>query len=125
MLPRYPTPNRVAYSTLETRSSQCRPCGLPLLFRSGRAPFVEEARARGELYISQAYDLYSKENHEAWRQLFARIRPKWERYANPHFLDGVAALDLPNDHIPRLSEINRRLEPLTGFQAKAVSGYVP
>jgi phenylalanine-4-hydroxylase len=92
---------------------------------TGRAPFVEEARARGELYISQVYDLYSQENHEAWKQLFARIRPKWERYANPNFLGGVAALDLPNDHIPRLSEINRRLEPLTGFQAKAVSGYVP
>jgi len=24
-----------------------------------------------------------------------------------------------------LDEVNRRLEPLTGFQAKAVSGYVP
>src|ERR1035441_4251899 len=92
---------------------------------TGRAPFVEEARARGELYITQTYDLYSQDNHEVWRQLFARIRPKWERYANPHFLRGVAALDLPNDRIPRLSEINRRLEPLTGFQAKAVSGDVP
>src|SRR5207302_2673050 len=27
--------------------------------------------------------------------------------------------------IPRLSEINHKLKPLTGFQAKAVSGYVP
>ena len=89
---------------------------------TGRAPFVEEARARGELYISQVYDLYSQENHEAWEQLFARIRPKWERYANASFLRGVVALDLPNDHIPRLSE---SLEPLTGFQGKAVSGYVP
>src|ERR1039457_1565334 len=85
---------------------------------TGRAPFVEEARARGELYISQVYDLYSQENHEAWKQLFARIRPKWERYANASFLRGVVALDLPNDHIPRLSEINRRLEPLTGFQSE-------
>ena len=31
----------------------------------------------------------------------------------------------PADRIPRLSEINRRLQPLTGFQAKPVSGYVP
>ena len=53
---------------------------------TGHAPFVEEARSRGELYITQAYELYSEENHEAWRQLFARIQPKWERYANPHFL---------------------------------------
>jgi len=92
---------------------------------TGHAPFVEEARNRGELYISQPYDQYSEENHEAWRRLFARIRPRWEQYANPFFLRGVEALHLPADHIPRLSEINRRLQPLTGFQAKPVSGYVP
>jgi len=92
---------------------------------TGHAPFVEEARNRGELYISQPYDQYSEENHEAWRRLFARIRPRWEQYANPFFLRGVEALHLPADRIPRLSEINRRLQPLTGFQAKPVSGYVP
>jgi phenylalanine-4-hydroxylase len=92
---------------------------------TGHAPFVEEARTRGELYITQPYELYSKENHEAWRALYSRIRPRWERYANDHFLKGVEALHLPSDRIPRLDEINRRLQPLTGFQAKAVSGYVP
>jgi phenylalanine-4-hydroxylase len=92
---------------------------------TGNAPFVEQARSRGELYITQAYELYSEENHEVWRQLYARIQHNWERYANPQFLSGVRALDLPHDRIPRLSAINRRLEPLTGFQAKPVSGYVP
>src|SRR5215471_4973862 len=92
---------------------------------TGNAPFVEEARTRGELYITQAYELYSQENHEAWRALYSRIRPKWERYANDHFLKGIEALQLPSGRIPRLEEINRRLAPLTGFQAKAVSGYVP
>lgn len=92
---------------------------------TGHAPFVEQARNRGDLYISQAYELYSEENHESWRRLFARIQPRWERYANDHFLKGVAALDLPDDHVPRLSEVNQRLQPLTGFQARPVSGYVP
>lgn len=92
---------------------------------TGHAPFVEEARMRGELYIHQPYEQYSEENQEAWRKLYARIQPRWERYANDHFLHGVEALQLPADHIPHLAEINRRLQPLTGFQAKAVSGYVP
>jgi phenylalanine-4-hydroxylase len=92
---------------------------------TGHAPFVEEARDRGELYISQPYELYSDENHEAWRQLYRRIRPRWERFANEHFLKGIEALNLPGDRIPRLTDINLRLEPLTGFQAKPVSGYVP
>jgi phenylalanine-4-hydroxylase len=92
---------------------------------TGKAPFVEEARNRGELYITQAYDLYSEENHEAWRRLYHRIQPRWERYANDHFLRGVESLHLPSDRVPRLDDVNRRLQPLTGFQAKPVSGYVP
>ena len=92
---------------------------------TGHAPFVEAARTRGELYIHQAYEQYSEENQEAWRKLYARIQPRWERYANDHFRAGIEALRLPPDRIPRLSEINQRLQPLTGFQAKAVSGYVP
>jgi phenylalanine-4-hydroxylase len=92
---------------------------------TGRAPFVEEARHRGELYITQAYDLYSEENHEAWRRLYDRIHSRWERNANDHFLRGIEALHLPSDRVPKLSEINQRLQPLTGFQAKPVSGYVP
>ena len=96
-------------------------CGLT----TGRAPFVEEARTRGELFITQEYDLYSQENHEAWQKLYARMQTRWERYANDHFLRGLTALDLPHNRVPRLADINRRLQPLTGFQAKAVSGYVP
>jgi phenylalanine-4-hydroxylase len=92
---------------------------------TGHAPFVEEARTRGELYIHQAYEQYSPENQEAWRKLYARIQPRWERYANAQFLAGLEALGLPADRIPRLSDINKRLQPLTGFQAKPVSGYVP
>jgi phenylalanine-4-hydroxylase len=92
---------------------------------TGKAPFVEEARSRGQLYIEQVYELYSEENHDAWQRLCQRIRPRWERYATDEFLHGVEALALPPDRIPRLAEVNRVLQPLTGFQARAVSGYVP
>ena len=53
------------------------------------------------------------------------MRPRWERYANEHFLEGIQSLCLDPDRIPRLDDVNRFLRPLTGFQAKAVSGYVP
>lgn len=92
---------------------------------TGQAPFVEEARSRGELYIEQVYELYSEENQGSWARLYERIRPRWERYANPRFLEGIQALRLPSGCIPRLAEVNRILQPLTGFQARAVSGYVP
>lgn len=89
------------------------------------APFIETAQDRGELYIEQPYDLYSEENHEAWRKLYARMLPRWEKYANEHFLRGIANLCLDPQGVPRLDDVNRFLCPLTGFSAKAVSGYVP
>lgn len=89
------------------------------------APFIEEARAAGELYIEQPYELYSEANHEAWRQLYSRMLPRWERYANRHFREGIDNLCLDPDRVPRLADVNQFLEPLTGFRAKAVSGYVP
>ena len=51
--------------------------------------------------------------------------PSWERYANPHFLQGLQSLQLDSDHIPRISDVNKRLRPLTGFEAKPVGGYLP
>ena len=90
-----------------------------------RSPEIERAHEQGRLYIEQPYGLYSEENHEAWRRLYARMIPRWQRYANDHFLRGVHSLCLDPNRIPRLSDVNRFLCPLTGFRAKAVSGYVP
>ena len=90
-----------------------------------RAPFIEAAREHGKLYIEQPYELYSAENHEAWRQLFARMGERWQRYANPRFLQGVETLCLDPNAVPRLEDVNKFMAPRTGFKAKAVSGYVP
>ena len=90
-----------------------------------RAAFIEDAKGRGELFIHQPYEEYSDENQDTWRRLYAAIAPKWRTYAHPRFLQGVDALALNPDRIPRLEEINRFLEPLSAFKAKAVSGYVP
>jgi phenylalanine-4-hydroxylase len=90
-----------------------------------QAPFIEQARHDGQIFIQQPYELYSEENHEAWRRLYARMEPHWERYANEHFLAGIHSLCLDPLHVPKLEEVNRFLKPLTGFEAKAVSGYIP
>lgn len=68
--------------------------------------------------------LYSPDQHVTWSLLFSRLAPLWERYANPHFLNGLQRLALSPKEIPQLGEINRRLTPLTGFAARAVGGYV-
>jgi phenylalanine-4-hydroxylase len=90
-----------------------------------RAPFIEQAQAEGRLYITQPYELYSEANHDAWRRLYTRMEDRWQRYANPRFLQGIDNLCLDPRQVPKLEDVNRFLSPLTGFQAKPVSGYVP
>jgi phenylalanine-4-hydroxylase len=99
--------------------------GIPVGMTTTQAPFIEAAQARGELYITQPYELYSPENHEAWKKLYARMLPRWEKYANEHFLKGIESLCFNPDRVPLLEDVNRFLNPLTGFRAKPVSGYVP
>lgn len=96
-------------------------CGLT----TTKAPFIEKAQRKGQIFIHQPYELYSEENQEAWRKLYAMLRPKWNRFANAKFLQGITSLCLRPDRIPTLDEVNTFLQPLTGFKAKAVSGYVP
>ncbi|HZP82135.1 MAG TPA: phenylalanine 4-monooxygenase [Chthonomonadaceae bacterium] len=97
----------------------------PIGLTTTKAPFIEEARHSGLMYIHQPYELYSEENHEAWRRLYARMEERWQKYANPHFLRGISSLCLDPQRVPRLEDVNQFLCPLTGFKAKAVSGYVP
>src|ERR1700704_4108093 len=92
---------------------------------TGQSAFIEQAQHNGQLYIQQPYELYSDENHEAWRRLFSRMLPRWDRYGNEHFLKGIGSLWLDPLHVPKLEDVNSFLKPLTGFQARAVSGYIP
>src|SRR5689334_18164687 len=89
------------------------------------APFIERAQDEGRIFIRQPCELYTTENHEAWRRLYERMVPRWDRYANEHFLAGIHSLCLDPLHVPALEDVNRFLQPLTGFSARAVSGYVP
>lgn len=90
-----------------------------------KSPFIEAAQSRGELYIVQPYELYSDANHDTWRRLYERMTPRWERFANEKFLEGLVTLSLSPDRVPRLEDVNQFMMPRTGFRAKPVSGFVP
>jgi phenylalanine-4-hydroxylase len=110
------------------------PGGQPPGLTTTKAPFIEEARAHGEIYIHQPYELYSDDNQKTWARLLERMNPRWQRYANERYLDGLERLRLSRatsasdpdpTRIPALEDINRFMRPLTGFSARPVSGYVP
>ena len=98
---------------------------IPIGLTTTKSPFIERARADGDIYIQQPYQLYSDENQDTWRRLYSRMKPRWEKYANRRFLEGVNNLALDPNAVPKLEDVNNFLCPLTGFRAKAVSGYVP
>ena len=94
---------------------------MPLDLTTGQATLKHP----GGLFITQPYERYSPENHATWHALHDRLRPRWEKFANRHFLEGLDALHLDTGRIPRLENVNQFLQPLTGFEAKPVAGYVP
>src|SRR5271165_4245959 len=71
---------------------------------TSQSPFIEEARHHGQLYIHQPYELYSEENHEAWRPLYSRMVEPWLRFANPHFLRGLDSLCLDSQRVPESAD---------------------
>ncbi|HUF65148.1 MAG TPA: phenylalanine 4-monooxygenase [Gemmatimonadaceae bacterium] len=101
------------------------PKATPEGLTTNKAPFIEQAQGRGELYIHQPYELYSPANHDAWRRLYARMHDRWLKYANRRFLQGLETLCLTPEKVPKLEDVNRFMAPRTGFRAKPVSGYVP
>ncbi|HYP12413.1 MAG TPA: phenylalanine 4-monooxygenase [Bryobacteraceae bacterium] len=86
---------------------------------------IAEQLTEEQIYIEQPYHTYTEKDHESWRRLYRRIQPMWERHANDHFLSGINSLCFNPERIPRLEEVNGFLCPLTGFQARAVAGYIP
>ncbi len=68
---------------------------------------------------------YSAEEQHVWRTVQRELAPKHERYACRAFLDAKAALGLPAERVPQLSEVTAGLRGLTGFHYVPAAGIVP
>jgi len=68
---------------------------------------------------------YTEVEHEVWRTVCREIAPLHDTYACRAFRDAAAALDLPRDRVPQLSEVTAGLQRLTGFSYVPAAGIVP
>jgi phenylalanine-4-hydroxylase len=59
---------------------------------------------------------FTEEQHQIWRTLFARQRPKVEEFACKQYLEGARLLDLPADRVPSTQLLNERISPRTGWK---------
>jgi len=78
-----------------------------------------------KMIIEQRYEGYTEENQETWQILFRRQMEYLTEHASNVWLAGAKAINLREDKIPDLNEINSRLAPRTGWQSRAVPGYIP
>ena len=90
-------------------------------------------------YVTQNYERYSEENHRVWKTLYRQRWEMLEQQASNTFIAGLNAINLVSDRVPLLfgtapdpydasrevTGINEYLRPLTGWQSRAVPGYLP
>jgi phenylalanine-4-hydroxylase len=68
---------------------------------------------------------YTDVEHEVWRTVSRELEVQHRAHAARTFLDAVDTLALPRDHIPQLTDVSRRLAPVTGFRYQPVAGLAP
>lgn len=76
------------------------------------------------MYIEQDYDKYTENDHRIWSKLYAKRMETLPDQACQAFLDGLDIIKLSPDAMPKLSEVNPRLQPVTGWNACPVGGYI-
>ncbi len=67
---------------------------------------------------------YTDAENEVWQLVSAELAVKHERYAVREFLDAKAAVGLPEDRVPQLTEVSAALRPLTGWGYEPAPGLV-
>jgi phenylalanine-4-hydroxylase len=90
-------------------------------------PLPTDGRTRqwANYVVPQNWASFTPEDHAVWDLLFERqVELLGNRVVRP-FLDGIDLLRLSHPGIPDLAELNRRLEPRTGWRTVAVPGLVP
>ena len=65
---------------------------------------------------------FSETDHETWRRLYDRQRSAIESDIHPLFGEGLRALEIGGDRIPRIEEVNEILRKRTGFAGRYVEG---
>jgi monomeric phenylalanine-4-hydroxylase len=67
---------------------------------------------------------YTEEEQDIWRHVATQLEDLHQKYASPFYLKAKKDLGISTDHIPQLSEMNRRLNELTGFRLAPIEGLV-
>ncbi|HZB66168.1 MAG TPA: phenylalanine 4-monooxygenase [Ornithinibacter sp.] len=113
-----------AHGQVEVHLGENHPGFTDPAYRARRGDIAAAALARRPGDPVPTID-YTDEEQGIWRLVSAELAPKHEKYAHSEFIAAKAALGLPTDHVPQLTEVSERLEPLTGWRYQSAPGLVP
>lgn len=88
-------------------------------------PDASSATNDDQAPTTQNWESYTAEDHLVWATLYERRMGTLVSTASRVFLDGARAIGLDASSVPRLDEINARLQPVTGWSAVPVGGFLP
>lgn len=88
-------------------------------------PGTEQLIAARRFLIQQDWAAYTPEQHATWSELVRRCMPQLREHACEEYLDGFQQIGLREDSIPDLAAVSAKLEPRTGWNSTAVSGFLP
>ncbi len=75
--------------------------------------------------VEQPWETYTAEDHATWSRLYVRQHAALRDRVVPELYEGLDLLGIGPDAIPRMADVSRRLETLTGFTLVGVEGLLP
>lgn len=67
---------------------------------------------------------YTAAEHQVWRTIWEALEPAHQKHACAEYRKCVSRLELDPDHIPQLSEVNDKVQTVSGFRLEPVAGLV-
>src|SRR3954471_9682927 len=85
---------------------------------------IEAITNEATAFIQQRWEDYTAEQHEVWKILFKRRISQLKEAGSKVFCNGIERIGLSENFVPNLEDVNTRLQPATGWNAVAVSGFL-
>ena len=82
-------------------------------------------KMEGAHYIDASTKVYEDEENKVWAELYGTRMKTLPEQACAAYMEGLDKLEMPGHRVPLQEELSERLQKLTGWQMRAVDGFVP
>ena len=67
---------------------------------------------------------YTADEHRVWQTIWQALKPAHQKHACAEYLESLERLAFPEDRIPQLREVSRKVQSISGFRLEPVAGLV-